>query len=339
MASLGTIGELLAQAIKNAFYELLSKRHLYQSVEVSLTLMNDHVEAEAEKAFEEMASALSSPGVRAYGSPEHARKSTLIAGKNTIEKASGTIWEVRPSDTIFGTPERPLMDHVVYFDLPTIHTICPVCEREWPFNPIRLTHPDKIIDSERIAHDIPNGVQVFACAYQCQSCKSEPLIFLIRRRGTKLTLAGRSIMEMVVAPAFLPKHLRKHYSDAIIAFNAGQILPALFMLRVVIEQFWRELQKRGVLIVEKSSARLPVDRLGAAYNAALPADFKEHFPSLPKLYEEISRRLHNADADADMFQSAHHDLIQHFDARRLRKLDSEDAKRVGPNTVRQKRVK
>jgi hypothetical protein len=157
---------------------------------------------------------------------------------------------------------------------------------------------------------------------QCQSCKTEPLVFLIRRRGGKLTLAGRSRIENISAPAFLPKHVREFYSDAVIAFNSGKPLPGLFMLRVVIEQFWSELERRRVFIVSDERDRLHADRLADAYNDILPPEFRDRFPSLGKIYKDISERLHNATADTELFEKSEREIVQHFDARRVMKLDA-----------------
>lgn len=166
---------------------------------------------------------------------------------------------------------------------------------------------------------------------QCQSCKTEPLVFLIRRRGGKLTLAGRSRIENISAPAFLPKHVREFYSDAVIAFNSGKPLPGLFMLRVVIEQFWSELERRRVFIVSDERDRLHADRLADAYNDILPPEFRDRFPSLGKIYKDISERLHNATADTELFEKSEREIVQHFDARRVMKLDAEDEKLAEDN--------
>jgi hypothetical protein len=100
------------------------------------------------------------------------------------------------------------------------------------------------------------------------------------------------------------------------------------MLRVVIEQFWSELERRHVLIVSDERGQLHADQLADAYNDILPPDFKDRFPSLGKIYKDISERLHNATADTELFEKAAADIVEHFDARRMFKLDAEDEKLV-----------
>jgi hypothetical protein len=141
---------------------------------------------------------------------------------------------------------------------------------------------------------------------------------LVRRVNLKLTLCGRAPMEHVGVPAFIPKNQQRHFADAIVAYQAGQVLPALFMLRTTIEQFVRSQYGKP--------AESP-EALGSAfdcYMSSLPEAFRSTFPSLPDLYMKLSVALHSADASVPLFDSARAAIEQHFDARRLFGL---------PNTV------
>ena len=83
-----------------------------------------------------------------------------------------------------------------------------------------------------------------------------------------------------------------------------------------------------MLVVSNEDSRLDADKLGTAYNAILPHDFKTRFPSLSKIYEQISDCLHNAKPDDQVFAKAADEIINHFDARQLFKQDAEDERRV-----------
>jgi len=122
-------------------------------------------------------------------------------------------------------------------------------------------------------------------------------------------------MDDVDPPNYIPKHVRKHYSSAVIIGHAGMMLPALFMLRTVIEQFWVSLGLR------KEGERLTGEELGTRYKKRLTDAFKQHFPSLSDIYDSISTALHTANPDADLFMKSMEELNEHFDARRLFKLD------------------
>jgi hypothetical protein len=54
----------------------------------------------------------------------------------------------------------------------------------------------------------------------------------------------------------------------------------------------------------------------------LPADFKKRFPSLKDLYARLSDDLHRAAGAPDTFDKARQEIEEHFEARRLFKIDS-----------------
>jgi hypothetical protein len=274
----GKIGELLSVAVTQAFEDLLTNKHLYQSVEVSVAAIDKYIKERGDAKAAEYEGSYRQKEIRLR---------ELVEQGNQKKKALEAIWAITPAPGSFGVPQTTMEADVVYFDLPTIYTLCPSCSGRWPFNPFPLHLEDRTSSGEAVVHHMDDAAEVFVCAYQCQACKTEPLVFLIRRHGVKLTLAGRSRIESVPAPAFLPKHLHGFYSDALIAHNAGKTLPGLFMLRVVIEQFWAELERRHVLIVHDKGGRLHADQLADAYNDTLPSDFKDRFPSLGKIYEDI----------------------------------------------------
>jgi len=84
-----------------------------------------------------------------------------------------------------------------------------------------------------------DSYQTVALIYQCQRCESIPTAFLVKRAGHDLFLEGRSPIEHIELPKFIPKQEEKWFRDAVIAFQTGKILAALFYLRTFIEQFAR----------------------------------------------------------------------------------------------------
>lgn len=134
---------------------------------------------------------------------------------------------------------------------------------------------------------------------------------MVARDGLKLTLCGRSPIESVPAPKFIPPSVRDYYSDAMIDHHAGATLEALFMLRTLIEQFWKSQN------LMPNAVRPTGDELGDAYNATLPDDFKKRFPSLKDIYAKLSEAIHEADGKDELFQSSLAEIERHFEARRL----------------------
>jgi hypothetical protein len=160
--------------------------------------------------------------------------------------------------------------------------------------------------------------QWFYLAYQCQSCKTEPVRYLVRRHGLRLRICGRDPFEEVVVPDVLPKEIRHHFSSAIVANNAGQTLAAIFFLRVFIEQFFRGIP----LVIEalRTDPRLTGDSMGDKYHETLPVDFRRRFPSLPAIYGRLSEAIHLANPDETLFSNSLGEIVEHFEARRVFKL-------------------
>lgn len=114
-------------------------------------------------------------------------------------------------------------------------------------------------------------------------------------------------MEHVTVPAEIPKAIQKYYSGAIIAFQSGQTLAALFLMRTACEQ------------VARQSAE-PTDKADVAidkYMAALHANVREQFPSLRDIYGELSVDIHSAIGSTDLFERTVDKLGLHFRARQL----------------------
>ena len=192
--------------------------------------------------------------------------------------------------------------------LPTIRTHCSNkgCGTVEPCNPLPPTVTSHADQS-----------QSFYLPYQCQNCKGTPINFLVKRLREKLTLCGRAPIEEPLIADHLPKEkiISKHYRNATIAFNAGQTLAGICLLRVFVEQFWRSLPPVAEAIQGKP--RSTGDELGEAYKSTLPDDFKQRFPTLLETYNSLSLAIHGANDDAKVFEENRDRVIKHFEARRL----------------------
>jgi hypothetical protein len=197
------------------------------------------------------------------------------------------------------------------FGMPLLKTYCPECEEVFPFNPAAPTNTYTFSDT----------YQIFALPFQCQGCKGTPVVFVVTRDGNKLTLTGRSEIESVLVPDYIPKPQRKHYSGARLAFNCNQILPALFLLRTLIEQY--------MLSVVPGDYKVG-DDLYAAYNAKLGEDFKARFPSFADVYAKLSDALHEAREDTALFESEIERIESHFDGKRTYERAAKVAARGKP---------
>jgi hypothetical protein len=203
--------------------------------------------------------------------------------------------------------EAPVTPAIV-IKIPVIRTYCNKCEGVFPFNATPKVTQINLWE----------GRQEFTVLLQCQNCRDGLVTFLVSRSSGKVVLTGRSPIETVSVPPVVPKTVAQHYSSAMLASNCNQILPALFMLRTLIEQHMRS---------KVSSQAERGDDLCKAYKDTLPADFKERFPTLADTYDRLSEALHEAKADEGLFNRELEKIHEHFAARKLFKLDEVSRKK------------
>jgi hypothetical protein len=198
------------------------------------------------------------------------------------------------------------------FRIPTIRMACNFCDG------VRLAHNSGFRDEKTLVYGVVVGndkgqlCQVFTFPFQCQNCpkgQGEPIFYLVRREGLKFTITGRSHFAEVDIPKSFPKEESRYFRGAIIGHTAGQTLAALFLLRVFVEQYMRR--------VTRTTDRIRGEELVDKYSLLLPADFPPKFNSLKRVYEELSERLHSADASAEQFDSSRKDIEDHFDMLKL----------------------
>lgn len=276
------VEEVIAKEISIAFKSVLENKHLYQNFDIKIPNLEGITKTYA--------------GVVNFLATNVKEESSKILSR---------IW-----DDINNTQDLTLGAdrNTIYYRLPTVKIYCVNCKRIEPFNPI------KSFDLLRIHQDplyLIHSEQLFILIYQCQSCKKLPEVFLIRRKGWKLNIAGRSPIETIQTKADIPKEFATYISNAKLAFNSGQTLAGLFFLRVFIEQYTNK------VIGEKS---LMVDEIIKKYMEGLPNDFKERQPSLAKTYEDLSAAIHNADSNEELFSKSLDDIERHFEAKRIYKV-------------------
>jgi hypothetical protein len=294
----------LGRNISDAVRQLLSDKHLYQSVNVDVAFLDEV--AEAHHKAERVAAA------RALSPGRPGRVPEVEEIRGTLDSFVRAPW--------FPSGARPLVDtgmdilfendpKVQKYPLPTVKLTCNHCGEPGPFNPVGA-----LVETGRRARDN----QWTYLSYECQNCKGEPIRFLIRRKRTKLTLSGRDPFETIELPSFVPKQHADNLRNALIANHAGQTLAGIFLMRVFIEQFWKSIP--DVVTAVKHKARPTGDELAEAYKATLPQAFKERFPTLAETYDVLSDDMHAARGDATVFEKGYDDIVEHFDARRLFKL-------------------
>jgi hypothetical protein len=283
----GAITKQMRLEVSAAFGRLIQTKHLYQTETVDMSF----IETDLGKVDQHTAAAVRAP-VR-----------PLRDGR----------WIPRQPDN----PRVPPIGGIdalttfLWFDTGTAKLFCQTCDRIEAFNPLLI---EDLTAKSGYEAESTKTIQVFAFIFLCQSCKLVPEVFLVRRVNLKLTSSGRAPIEHVSVPSFIPKTQQRYFADAVVAFQSGQVLPSLFMLRTIIEQFVRERYGKPADTPEALTAAFD------SYMSSLPEAFRSTFPSFPDLYAKLSIALHSADASSELFNAASAAIAKHFDARRLFEL-------------------
>ncbi len=269
--------------VTTSFQRLLETKHLYQN----FTIPADAIES----AIDEMANPV--------------RRELDAEVRSAFEYYLNGPWDIPH-------PERAPMAYAVphpnrnpppVAHLYTAKLFCRTCDRIEAYNPVYAND----ILAEAGCRRGGDTVQVFALGYLCQSCKLMPEYFLVKRKGLKLLLSGRTPIETVTVPPHIERRVAKYYSSTLVAFNSGQTLAALFLLRTLIEQYIRG--------ADRNAERM--ESLMESYMSSLPNDFKCRFPSFSDIYSRLSLAVHSADESDALFEDTVRQINSHFDARRL----------------------
>ncbi|MBE2287712.1 MAG: hypothetical protein IAE77_29915 [Prosthecobacter sp.] len=302
----------LRSRIEAALKELLESKQLYQSVTVHTADLAEPVLAQNDSVVELMSPA--GPIVRARYLNETERKAPTRVVKKILDSSWVLVVE-QPAPTKPQRPQYPIeSDKEPICFLPRIVRSCVKCDSVTAHLPgyfgASITEPLIALDLGMTSSK--NRIQVFSFSYQCQVCREEPNVFLVRRQGAKLTLVGRSIFEKISVPKFVPEALRSLFSEALVASMAGKFLPACLYLRLVIEHHMR---------ASVDVARLPNkptgDELADEYSKVLHSEFPRSLCSFKTIYSDLSQVIHEGREDADVFKKSVDGISLHFDQLRL----------------------
>jgi hypothetical protein len=229
-----------------------------------------------------------------------------------------------PSTTLLSRVEGGgITTQLLTLILHNVKLYCFQCKSREAFAPVfieeagrvpKLTMPIR----QEPAVKLPGGQQVFFFSYVCQHCKSGVVSLIVKRTAWSLALHGRSPMEQIESPIFIPKPEQQLYRDVLIAMHGGKVLAALFYLRTFIEQFARRLTG----IAGKETGEVIMER----YTGTLPANQRDSMPSLREWYGKLSEALHDAREDERLLEAAIEAIEHHFDIRRVHRIPETPAK-------------
>jgi hypothetical protein len=315
------ITDYIRSEIEEKIKMLLEVKHLYQSTMINVDPINKFID-EAEKSSEylfdmsrlkDMQSLSHHAGrVNPQSKPEKYKKKFRDEANSILNEFWVFLSEYTPDPQVMGFSNSI---NPCEFVLSSIQIPCANCDAFQPVHHAGYRGQTQRFEpvSMKIT-GIPH--QTFIFPYQCQACMGEPIIFMVHRKGLKLTLTGRSYFEKIHVSATIPKEESKFFQDAIAAYNTGNVLAGLFLLRTTIEQYMR----RILSITDRKSG----EDLSDEYSKLLPDDFpKDRCPSLKTIYEELSVPIHEAKKDEKQFEKSKGDIEKHFDLLRLVPLEYE----------------
>lgn len=308
-------------AIRCAFSELLERKHLYQNVSVDFGKIRTLIPELATQDFH---------GRFVIGSPsnpptkkeiEEFIKSLERQFEKCISDWNSGEWILIDEATAKAFNGDEVRIRMNRFAIPSINTFCSICNSgPWPHN---LAHGSGPRGYAFESDDNAANVQIFSLSFQCQNCKKEkkePLVFLVKRDGLKLTLVGRSQFPEVLVPDYIPKELRKVFRNAVVANQVNFTLAAAMYLRTLVEQHFYQAIPKAEIEAIKQKGNPRGDELAELYAKTLPTEFPSYVPSLRKAYDDLSEVMHRGDEDDEASKivlSVKVDIEKHFEALKL----------------------
>ena len=330
--------------IHDALRKLFEEKHLYQSVRLADTALAQNIieywrTSAVDNVGTNYPAVLPSPRPSPARAPAPAKpdspETRAQHAKEKLALLSTRRWYAEDlPDSVVVQPASEQAKPVVkiptgeiMFSSPRpVCTYCPSCKTKTAFNPVSSFGFDAVKGWTGTTRS--KIEQHFGYCYECQQCPGPVrgrVVFMVVRRDEKLTLFGRDPLESVPVEKYIPEPLQQFISGAIIAHHAGQTLSGLFQLRTFIEQFWRLVPEIEKVRKEaaKTGKRLTGEELGKLYIKLLPEPFKLRFPSLEKIYGNLSAAMHDAkqgEEAAAILTAAQDEVNEHFDALRVFKL-------------------
>jgi hypothetical protein len=325
----------LAGCFSETLRLLLEERNLYQTVQVELKAFQKRI-LEADFLVEETQDRKSGALVFLAGGVPGNRETFSYNQLKFLEAARKHLSELTPKiggrmalkfwDQPPPTYQDRYLPETAKFsldvELPVICIPCHSCSRFEPAHTPFANLPGASIPPVRYEFSKSGEkVEVWTLAYQCQACRTEPLILTVRRDGFKFQLVGKSHVDSVEAPPAIPKSLRRLWSDAIIARKVGKLVGAAAYLRLFIESHVRAATSNQV------PPRPTCDALMAAYSPLLN-DSHPQEEGLRSAYGLLSEIIHGSDRKPATMDKALALVKRHFEVLSVHPLKPFDPLRV-----------
>jgi len=282
----------ISQAIASAVKELLETKHLFQSIEIPVKPIEEFIRNSTEECKKEVARA--EPGVSS-GRPGFIAQVHEEQLRNRKDSILNSNWyfDAETHERVGrGAPPLRIAENFPSVNAPPIRVSCGSKTCKGSVQPHNSGYIGALPEISSYNLSQPTSlIQTFSFVYQCQNCKGEPLVYLVKRDGLKLTVVGRSQFPEVVVPNFIPEAQRKFYRNSIVADQTSFTLAAALYLRTVVEQyFYAVIPKEEIAAINGNPTG---DELAELYAKTLPKNFPNNFPSLKKVYNDLSEIVHS----------------------------------------------
>lgn len=310
-----TLEGAAAQAIEQAFRDLIENRYLYQKVRLDLRAMETAVTSAVETAAARRAGHTGSEPVPPVEPATPARLKALAA---EIERrpwqlmtrhlsddrgASEIRRHARAGTQPLGTPVDKMN---ILFYLPSVQLRCPNrCRGNTTF--IALGSSAGFIFDSPYPREVGTEIeQIYTPIYRCEMCRETLYTLLVRRQGPRLHLCGFAPRrEPFVAPD-APPGVAHILAEAEQAVAEGDVFAGFYHLRTMIEH---HLKARLGIAIEQ---QIRGDELVAKHYATLAKEVGSVLPSLATAWERLSQCLHTRSGDADVYRAQRDAVCKHF---------------------------
>lgn len=312
-----TLEGAAAQAIEQAFRDLIETRYLYQKVSLDLRAMEAAVTSAVEDAAVRRAGYTGSEPVPDVEPATPARLKLLAA---EIEKrpwqlttrhmgdergAAEIRRHARTGTQPLGTPIEKM--NIVFY-LPSVQLRCPSrCKAVTTF--IALASSTGFVFDSPYPRKAGGEIeQIYTPIYRCEMCRETLYTLLVRRAGPRLHLCGFAPRREPFVPPDAPKGVAHILSEAEQAVAEGDIYAGFYHLRTMLEH---HLKARLSIAVEW---QVRGDELVAKHYATIPKDLGGVLPSLTLAWERLSECLHTRTGEVEEYQRQRDAICKHFQA-------------------------
>jgi hypothetical protein len=311
-----------AQAIEEAFRELIERRYLYQKITVDLAAMDVAVIEAIEKAIERAQIEASEPSLGRANFVAEPAPATPARLKALREEVAERPWRLvtrhvgdnprfaeihrtaRIGTQALGTAPDELN---LRFYLPGVRMRCPgKCKGESTFVAM-VSSSDSGFDSPYPRKGSAGIEQIFIPIYRCEMCRETLYTLLVRRVALRLHLCGFAPRREPLASKAVPELLLPILNDAEQAVAEGDRFAGFYHLRTLIEHYLKD--RLGIPMAQQIRG----DDLVATHYNSLRSELRSVLPSLNTSWERLSHWLHTRTGEDEDFQKQRDAICKHIE--------------------------